>query len=110
MVTELMSILYISQVLVQLIVCDFLTNSTLQVFLEQVSVCDVAQVRLQVRQSFVKLAHENLVVGFTEVSVVICTELVVSVDHVADLAHHPLDSVHGAHTISISIHDSNWDL
>ena len=35
---------------------------------------------------------------------VVATELIIAVDHVADFAHHPLDGLHRAYTISITVH------
>ena len=57
-----------------------------------------------------QLIHENVVVGNAEVSVRVTTELIVTVDHLANAAHHPLSLVHWAHTVSVSIEDSYWSL
>lgn len=56
------------------------------------------------RQSFVHLTHESGVVGVTEVSVVVSTELVVAIDHVSNTTHHPLNAVKRTHTVSITVH------
>ena len=55
-----------------------------------------------------KLTHEDIVVGLAKVGVIVSTELVVSINHVTDALHHGLNSGHGAHTISITVHDSQW--
>ena len=61
-------------------------------------------VRLQVRQCLVQLTHEHLVVRLAEVAVIVATELIVAIHHVSDLTHHPLNSVHWADSVSITIH------
>ena len=85
-----------------------LFESTAQILSELFLLSDVMVVRLQVREGLVELTHEDAVVGFSEVGVVIATKLVVAVDHVADAAHHPLDAVHGAHAIGVTVHHSDW--
>jgi len=58
----------------------------------------------------VQFRHENLVVGLAEIGMVVSTELIVTVDHVANCAHHPFDCVHRADSVSITVHNSNWGL
>ena len=65
-----------------------------------------------------ELTHEDLIVGLAEVCVIISSELIVAVDHVPDGAHHPLNRVHWADTVSITVHHGNrrvlnvldWDI
>ena len=87
-----------------MLVSVFFFKSAAQILLKLVFLRDVALVGLQVRKSLVQFRHKHLIIGFAEVGVVVSTELVVAVDHVANGAHHPLDSVHGAHSIGITVH------
>ena len=90
-----------------MLVSVFFFESTAQILLELFFLGDVALVGLQVRKGLMKLRHKHLVVGFAEVGVVISTELVVTVDHVADRAHHPFDRVHRANSVGITVHHSD---
>ena len=89
------------------LVMVFLKKGVCNVFLEALLGCVVEVMGLQVGKCLVKFAHEDLVVGLSEVGVVVATELVVSVHHVADGAHHPLNTVHGADSVSITVHNGN---
>jgi len=60
------------------------------------------------RESFMKLFHEDLIVSLSKVSMVVATKLVIAIDHVANCAHQLLYSVHGAHVVSITVQDSDW--
>ena len=93
-----------------MLVSVFFFKSTAQVLLKLFFLGDVALVRLKVRKGLMQFRHEHCVVGFAEVGVVISTELVVAVDHVADRAHHPLDRVHGANSVGITVHHGDWCL
>ena len=73
------------------IVSIFLFKSTLEILLEHSLSHDGTFMGLKVRQSLVKFIHESLIVGSTEVSVVVSTKLIVSVDHMTDGGHHPFD-------------------
>ena len=55
-----------------------------------------------------ELTHEHRVISLTEISMIIASELIVAIDHMANGLHHPLDSVHGADAICITIKNSNW--
>jgi len=90
------------------LVLELLLKSSAQIVLELLFL--VVVVRLQVRESLVKLAHEHRVVGLAEVGVIIASKLVVSVDHMADLLHHPLNRVHWAQGICVAVHHSDGSL
>ena len=55
-----------------------------------------------------QLTHENSIISFAEVGVIVSTKLIISVYHVAYAAHHPLHRVHGTDSISITVHHSDW--
>ena len=55
-----------------------------------------------------KFSHEDHIICFSEISMVIPTELIIAIDVVADAAHHPLDRVQWTNSIGITIHDSDW--
>jgi len=55
-----------------------------------------------------ELTHENRVIGLSKVGVIVASKLVVSVDHVANSLHHPLNCVHGADAVGISVEHSDW--
>ena len=57
-----------------------------------------------------QLIHENVVVGDAEVSMRVTTELIVTIDHLTNTAHHPLSLVHWAYTVSVSVENSYWGL
>lgn len=86
MVTQIMGRRKVPLVLIlnSVLVGVFFFQCAAQVLLELFLFGDVAHVWLQVGQGLVQLAHENLVVSLAKVSVIIATELVVSVDHVTD--------------------------
>lgn len=107
-VAELMSVREFSIMLIlyRVLMSVFFFKGTAQVLLELFLLGDVSFMRLQVRQRLVQLRHEDLVIGLAKVGVIVPAKLVVTVDHVADSAHHPLDSVHGADSVGITIHDS----
>ena len=92
------------------IVLDLAFNGSVKIFLDQMLLTPATIVRLQVREGFMKLTHENIVISLAKVGVIVSTELVVAIDHVTDALHHGLNSGHGAHTISITVHDSQWSV
>jgi len=62
--------------------------------------------RVQMEQGIMNLLHKHIALCFTEICVIVATELVIAVDEVSDLVHHPLYLFHRAHLVSIAIHDS----
>ena len=106
MVAELMCFSQVSLMLILhcLLMSIFFLESAAQVLLEFLLLGDVALMRLQVGERLMELAHEDLVVGLAEVSVVVASELVVAVYHVSDRAHHPLDGVHRADAVRVAVH------
>ena len=93
-----------------MLVSVFFFKSPAQILLKLLFLSDMAFVGLQVRKCLMQLRHKHLIVGFAEVGVIVSTELVVAVDHVADRAHHPLDRVHGANSVGITVHHGDWCL
>ena len=85
----------------------FILESSTQVNFELHLLFERTLVRIQMRKSLVQLTHENGIVSFTEIGVIVSTKLLVSVDHVANTAHHPLNRVHGTDSISITVHHSD---
>ena len=57
-----------------------------------------------------KLAHENFIVCFAEISMIVSSKLVVAVNHVTNSLHHLFDSVHWADSIGVAIHYSKGNL
>ena len=57
-------------------------------------------------KGIIDLLHEDITLGLAEICVIIPTKLIVTIHKVPYLIHEPLDLVHGADFISISIHDS----
>ena len=88
----------------------FFLKGSAEIFLKLLLLSNMSLMWLQVRQGLVQLRHEDLVVGLAEIRMVVSTELVVAVDHVADSAHHPLDCVHGADSVSVTVHNSDGSL
>ena len=93
-----------------MLVSVFFFKSPAQILLKLLFLSDMAFVGLQVRKCLMQLRHKHLIVGFAEVGVIVSTELVVAVDHVADRAHHPLDRVHGTNSVGITVHHGDWCL
>ena len=54
-----------------------------------------------------ELTHEHGVISLTEISMIIASKLIVAIDHMAYSFHHPLDSVHRANAIGITIENGN---
>lgn len=59
-------------------------------------------------KSIMHLLHENVTLGLSKIAVIVTAELIVTIDQVTNLVHHPLDLIHRAHLICVSIHDGNW--
>ncbi len=78
-------------------------NGARQILLKMLMFLNAAHVRLQVRKSLMELTHEHRVICLAEISMIIASELIVAIDHMANGLHHPLNSVHGADAISIAI-------
>lgn len=110
MLTELLS--QIMGFLVLLINFDlvsvFLFKSATQVLSKLLLLSDFMFMWLQVRKSLMKLAHKDTVICLSEVSVVVASELVVAINHMADSAHHPFYTIHRTDAVSITVHDSDW--
>lgn len=111
-VAKLVSLLHISLMIIFrcLLMGVFFLKSATEVLLELLFLGDVALMWLQVRQGLVQLRHKDLIISLAKVSVIVSAELIVAVDHVSNSAHHPLDRIHRAHSVRITVHNSDWCL
>ena len=94
---------FVSQTLMNIL----LLESAAKISLKHILFSEETKMGLQMRESFVKFTHEDCIISFTKVSMVITAELIVTVNHMTDATHGPLDGFHRANSISITVHHGN---